>query len=195
MNKENRIKQTIYRSTLSPEILTYNIVYHMNNQDTNEDKVKAIQSIIKTFIQPYEVGDRCEIVNNEDNDNSNKLKELKSLMSVDEFVNLIEYNNKLVAIGLDSYGQSYFVVYKDEESGEVVTNSIGTYVDDVDDYIEWKFGEPTLCDKYNEGDETTCEHRGSKGYCDRCKKYDYREYQYQKLLSLGVVDRRGNITK
>ena len=192
MNKENRIKQTIYRSTLSPEILTYNIVYHMNNQNTNEDKVKAIQSIIKTFIQPYEVDDRCEIANNDDN---NKLKELKSLMSVDEFVNLIEYNNKLVAIGLDSYGQSYFVVYKDEESGEVVTNSIGTYVDDVDDYIEWKFGDPTLCDKYDEGNETTCENRGSKGYCDRCKKYDYREYQYQKLLSLGVVDRRGNITK
>ena len=196
-NKENKIKQTIYRSMLSPEVLTYNILYHMNSQDT-KDKGKAIQSVIKTFIQPYKVEE--DISNNvaidDEIDHNNKLKEFRSLMGVDEFVNLIEYNNKLIAIGLDSFGQSYFVVYKDEESGELVTNPIGTYVADVDDYIEWRFGEPTLCDKYNDGgDETSCEHRGSKGYCDRCKKYDYREYQYQKLLSLGVVDRKGNVVK
>ena len=109
----------------------------------------------------------------------------------DEIVDIVVYNNQLICIGLDGAGQSYFIVYKDNDEGCIKTECLNAYYTDINDYIEWKFGNPVLCEHYYEyGNE--CTHK-NKGYCDRCKRFDNKEYLYNKLVDLGVMDKYGNI--
>ena len=125
-------------------------------------------------------------------DSKNKLSKLGTHpFSKDELLEVIVYNGHLICIGFDEPGQSYFVVYEDKDC--IQTESLTAYQTDICDYIEWKFGNPELCKHYYNDEIEQCEYK-DKGYCGMCKKYDYREYQYQKLLNLGIIDRHANIT-
>ena len=93
-------------------------------------------------------------------------------MKQEEYIKTIIYNDRMINIGIDDAGQTYFIEYV--EDGELKEACVGSYVMDYEYYIEDKFGDPVIdCPVYNEvttTDTECCPYR-DKGYCYRCRKY------------------------
>ena len=123
-------------------------------------------------------------------------------MEREEFIESIFINGKLVNVGLDDAGQSYFIEYVDD-CGELKEESIGGYNTDYRGYIEYFLGKPDLCEKYNEicWDQSfsrnnvpkKCPHPHKYGYCNKCPYQDYEWYVRCQLRNLGVIDRHGDV--
>lgn len=92
-------------------------------------------------------------------------------MRQDEYVKTVTYNGVKIDVGLDDYGQSYFIEYV--EDGKLETECVGSYIADYEDYIEWRFGNPeTNCPIYNEvtTTDTECCPKKNQAFCDKCRK-------------------------
>lgn len=118
-------------------------------------------------------------------------------MKKEEFVTNFAVGDKLISVGLDDYGQCYFIEWA--EDGEIKEESCGSYNTDYKGYIEYRFGDPIKdCPYYSSNDlfsETlkNCDNKNMFGYCDRCKFQDVKWWARNILVELGIIDRRGNI--
>ena len=168
-----------WKSELSPNVLYYNLWYHIE-QHLDEESKNELETVIRNIIN-YNI----KSVNN-------KTKLTNKVITDEEFVEVISIEDKLVVVGYDDAGQCYFIVYN--EDGELKSESCGSFNDDYKEIIVYKFGNQLKCEHRSDlkGMEE-CVHR-NKGYCDSCEHYEPREYAFQKLLELGILDRRGNIT-
>ena len=123
-------------------------------------------------------------------------------MEKEEFIESIFFNGKLVNVGLDDAGQSYFIEYVNDR-GELKEESVGSYNTNYKGYIEYVFGTPDLCEKNQEiyciqnlsknNIPKKCPHPHKYGYCDRCPYQDYEWYVRCQLRNLGVLDRHGDV--
>lgn len=123
-------------------------------------------------------------------------------MKKEEFVESIFFNGKLVNVGLDDAGQSYFIEYVNDR-GELKEESVGSYNENYNGYVEYTFGTPDLCEKHFEifldqklsknNATQKCPHPHKYGYCDRCPYQDYEWYVRCQLRNLGVIDRHGDV--
>lgn len=103
-------------------------------------------------------------------------------MKKEEFVKHITYNNIEIDVGLDDYGQSYFIEYKDE-TGKIVTECIGSYISEYEDYIQYRFGKPELnCPIYNkiQTSDTECCRTTNQAFCTKCRKF-YNDIEYEEI--------------
>jgi hypothetical protein len=95
-------------------------------------------------------------------------------MTNNEFIKHITYNNIEINLGIDDYGQSYFIEYINPDTKEVVSEHIGSYITDYIGYIEYRFGKPEInCEHYNTVKPTStkgCEYC-NKMYCTKCDKW------------------------
>ena len=103
-------------------------------------------------------------------------------MKQEEYIKTIVYNDHMINIGLDDYGQSYFIEYL--EDGQLQTECVGPYVADYEDYIEWRFGIPEInCHIYSSVVTTDTERCAVpyRPFCDKCRKrwndVDYAAWQ------------------
>ena len=103
-------------------------------------------------------------------------------MKKEEYVKTIVYNDHLINIGLDDYGQTYFIEYL--EDGQLKEECVGAYIIGYEDYIEWRFGEPEMnCHIYNSVVTTDTERCAVpyRPFCDKCRKswndVDYAAWQ------------------
>ena len=112
----------------------------------------------------------------------------------DEYVETLVLNGKMINIGIDDAGQCYFVEWVDD-NGKLKQESCGTYNFNYKGYAEYKFGSPEIdCIYYSiQNSKSNCEHRNKFGYCDKCCYQDLNWSNFQKLIELGVIDRRGNV--
>ena len=168
-----------WKSELSPNVLYYNLWYHIE-QHLDEDSKNRLEPVIRN------------IINSNIKNINHKTKISNEIITDEEFVEVIPIEDKLVVVGYDDAGQCYFIVYN--EDGELKSESCGSFNEDYKEIIEYKFGNHLKCEhRLDLKEMEECEHR-NKGYCDRCEHYEPREYAFQKLLELGILDRRGNIT-
>ena len=87
-------------------------------------------------------------------------------MKKEEYIETIVFNGHIINIGIDDYGQTYFLEYVDN-NGKLVEDCVGPYESDYMSYIEHIFGVPALnCDIINNVDNE-CE-RVDKMYCHKC---------------------------
>jgi hypothetical protein len=103
-------------------------------------------------------------------------------MKQDEYIKTIVYNSHMINIGLDDYGQTYFLEYV--EDGELKEECVGAYVTDYENYIEWRFGEPEInCPIYRTVVTTDKERCAIpyRPFCLKCRKRwndnDYAAWQ------------------
>jgi hypothetical protein len=124
-------------------------------------------------------------------------------MNSKEFVTHIKYNDIDIDVGIDDYGQTYFIEYKDED-GTLRQKCVGAYVTSYIDYIEYRFGKPEKnCPIYKlvKTSETESCRTANKMFCTSCRKFyndlqwDWREKQKSKLKEvLKEKYDRNNIT-
>ena len=92
-------------------------------------------------------------------------------MKPEEYIKTIIYNDHMINIGLDDYGQTYFIEYL--EDGQLKEECVGSYIADYEDYIEWRFGIPEInCPIYNDVVTTNTEScaKLDKSFCLKCRK-------------------------
>lgn len=99
-----------------------------------------------------------------------------------EYIKTVVYNGHMINVGLDDYGQTYFIEYA--EDGKLKEECVGAYVTDYEDYIEWRFGDPEInCPIYHEvmTSATECCTSRLRAFCDKCRKswndVDYAAWQ------------------
>ena len=118
-------------------------------------------------------------------------------MKKDEYITTLVINGKCIPVGLNDAGQSYFIEYVDG-AGNLVEECCGSYNTDFIGYVEYKFGKPEVdCEYYKTMElrpiDEDCPNNLKYGYCDKCK-FQKREWShFQKLIELGIIDRRGNV--
>ena len=114
----------------------------------------------------------------------------------DEYIETLVLNGKMINIGIDDAGQCYFVEWVDKD-GNIQQESCGTYNFHYKEYAEYKFGDPTIdCPYYSSIDSepvANCKHGHDFGYCDKCICQNIEWSNFQRLINLGIVDRRGNV--
>ena len=91
-------------------------------------------------------------------------------MKSDEFVKSGVYNGHMYNVGLDDYGQQYFIEYMDIH-GQLIEEGCGAYNFDYNTHLEYLFGTPEECEHYDHpkfNEDGCCRHFTSHGYCSRC---------------------------
>lgn len=88
-------------------------------------------------------------------------------MKTSEFIKTITYGGQVINVGLDDYGQSYFLEWIDGDE-KAHTIGCGTYNTDYMYTIEGLFGDPIQCVSYGLKDKCTVP--GAHGYCIRCPR-------------------------
>lgn len=71
----------------------------------------------------------------------------------------------MVNVGMDDYGQQFFLEYFDEDTHKLIEVGCGAYNTDYHYEIERLFGSPKQCASYGVG---ACELIFAHGYCNRC---------------------------
>jgi hypothetical protein len=95
-------------------------------------------------------------------------------MKKEEFITSLVYNGQLVNVGIDDYGQTYFIEYVDG-NGALVEDCVGAYTSNYMDYIEHQLTPyiiPTGLCQYKDDPtmEWECDHAFTRGFCNRCPK-------------------------
>ena len=91
-------------------------------------------------------------------------------MKKDEFVKSGVYNKHMYNVGLDDYGQQYFIEFLDEETGKLLEVGCGAYNDNYIGELERLFGTPEECEHYDApkfDDAGYCKNVMLHGYCGR----------------------------
>ena len=102
-------------------------------------------------------------------------------MKQEEYIKTIIYNDRMINLGLDDYGQSYFIEYL--EDGHLKTECVGSYIVDYEDYIEYRFGKPEInCPIYHSivTSDTECCASPTRAFCTECRKA-YRDGEWDAL--------------
>lgn len=103
-------------------------------------------------------------------------------MKRDEYIKTVIFNDRMINVGLDDYGQTYFIEYA--EDGELKEECVGSYIDDYEDYIEYRFGVPEInCPIYNDmvtSETECCTSRNKRAFCATCRKC-YNDVDWAKL--------------
>ena len=86
-------------------------------------------------------------------------------MHKDEYIKTIVYNGHMINIGLDDYGQQYFLEYLDENNN-IIQQGCGAYNENYEHEVEYLFGKPEDCPQYNTTEY--CPDCFSHGYCGQC---------------------------
>lgn len=119
-------------------------------------------------------------------------------MKKDEYVTTIVVGDNLIPVGINDVGQTYFFEYVDKNTHELKEECCGSYNTHFTEYIEYKFGEPEKDCSYYETMELhsvneNCPNNTKFGFCDKCEFQNREWSHFQKLVELGIIDRRGNI--
>ena len=114
-----------------------------------------------------------------------------------EYVETLILDKKMINVGIDDSGQCYFVEWVDD-TGELRQEGCGTYNFNYKEYAEYKFGNPEIdCPYYNEMNNSSnpenCKNGKDFGYCNKCVYQDIQWSRFLKLITLGIIDRRGNV--
>lgn len=100
-------------------------------------------------------------------------------MKQEEYVKTIVYNDRMINVGHDDAGQTYFIEYL--ENGKLEEECVGSYITDYESYIEYRFGKPEInCPIYNDVvvTDTECCTNQTKAFCCKCIKHLSRvEYE------------------
>ena len=88
-------------------------------------------------------------------------------MKKEEYVETIVINGHMINIGIDDYGQTYFLEYLDE-LGNLVEDCVGAYEFDYKSYAESIFETPEHCEHFGACHNGECQHE-DKVYCYRCQ--------------------------
>ena len=91
-------------------------------------------------------------------------------MKKDEFIESGVYNGHMYNIGLDDYGQQYFIEFVDEQ-GKLIEVGCGAYNEDYRGELESWFGTPEECEHYDHPrftEEGYCRNLMLHGYCSHC---------------------------
>lgn len=183
MKHDKKSANSKYVSLLSPAQLSYNIRTHIfNTEISNEEKMHRIDNLINGCVveEDYNPNQTREIKNKSDND-------------VDTIVDILAINSILLIVRYDDVGQTYFIEHA--KNNEIESINCGSYNTDYKYVAEYKFGSPLLCEYYaNQVEGEDCAHKECKGYCCRCPYNDRKEYLRKELISLGIMDKRGNIS-
>ena len=93
-------------------------------------------------------------------------------MKREEFVESGVYNGHMYNVGLDDYGQQYFIEYMDEK-GNLTEEGCGAYNTNYISKIEFLFGTPELCEHYDHPhiENGICRDACSHGYCGFCPNF------------------------
>lgn len=93
-------------------------------------------------------------------------------MKPEEYVATVVYDGKMINVGIDDAGQTYFLEYLQDD--KLIEECIGPYVVDYMDYIQWRFTDSVdanKCDYYNQVNlEVGCD-RCDKPFCCNCDRY------------------------
>ena len=115
-------------------------------------------------------------------------------MKTSEYIKTVVYKDKMINIGLDDAGQTFFIEYV--ENGELKEECVGPYCSEYEDYLDYRFGEPSDCPHYTEyvgkPYPTKCKYKVSKPDCSMCPQCCPDNTVFEELLAMGLVDRRGN---
>lgn len=183
MKHDEKSANSKYVSLLSPAHLSYNIRTHIfNTEISNEEKMHRIDNLIKGCVveEGYDPNQVRKIKNKGDND-------------VDTIVDILAINSNLLIVRCDDAGQTYFI--DRAKNNDIESINCGAYNTDYVGVAEYEFGSPLLCEYYaNQVEGENCAHKGCKGYCCRCPYNDRKEYLRKELISLGIMNRRGDIT-
>ena len=120
-------------------------------------------------------------------------------MKKSEYIKTLVIGKNLIVVGLDDAGQTYFFEYLDKD-GVLKEECCGAYNLNYERYIEYKFGNPELeCEYYKDmeasNEDKNCPDNFKYGYCDKCVFQNREWSNYQYLISLGIIDRRGNVNE
>lgn len=85
-------------------------------------------------------------------------------MQPEEYVRSVNYHGHLVNIGMDDYGQQFFIEYAKDDTVAVV--GCGAYSSNYQTVIECCLGKPEYCEKY--GQNPVCDDWDSHGFCINC---------------------------
>ena len=90
-------------------------------------------------------------------------------MKREEYIKTDVYNGHMYNVGVDDYGQQYFIEYADE-NGELAEECCGAYNENYMSAVEYLFGYPELCEHYDHPhiDDGICRDILSHGYCSSC---------------------------
>ena len=89
-------------------------------------------------------------------------------MKREEYIETLVINGHMINVGLDDYGQTYFLEYIDED-GDLLIDCVGAYCSDYKGYAEMLFENPENCEHYGVCKNNECDHEGMKTYCHKCK--------------------------
>ena len=62
-------------------------------------------------------------------------------MRREDYVETVIYNGQMINVGIDDYGQCYYLEFVDKNTGKLTEVGCGTYNSDYMGEIEWLFGE------------------------------------------------------
>ena len=91
-------------------------------------------------------------------------------MKQEEYVKTDVYNGHMYNVGVDDYGQQYFIEYMNE-NGELAEECCGAYNANYMGAVEALFGGPELCEHYDHphiDENGLCKQKFSHGYCGNC---------------------------
>ena len=88
-------------------------------------------------------------------------------MKKEEYIKTIVVNGHMINIGLDDYGQTYFLEYVDGE-GKLVEDCVGVYETDYEGYAESIFESPENCEYFDICLKDGCQQE-DKVYCHKCQ--------------------------
>ena len=88
-------------------------------------------------------------------------------MKKEEYIETIVINNHMINIGLDDYGQTYFLEYIGED-GELVEDCVGSYETDYKGYAQCLFETPENCEYFGVCRNDECQYE-NKTYCFKCQ--------------------------
>lgn len=89
-------------------------------------------------------------------------------MDTTEYVKTIVYNGRMINIGLDDYGQQYFLEYAGDD-GQLEYYGCGSYDYDYQRHLEALFGHYTQCVSYK---ADSCKTIFAHGYCPSCPLFE-----------------------
>lgn len=114
-------------------------------------------------------------------------------MKPEEFITSVKLGGKLINIGLDDYGQCYFVEYV--EDNEIKELGLGTYNFEYMDEVEYLFGDPEIdCPIYvKDAILYKCE-KPNRGFCSKCPYSDPDNAILLRLRDMGALDNHFNPT-